>query len=185
MPSLDYTTKMTTARDRVWLFVKDMNNWAPLVKGYQNHELITERESIWTVKGELGPINRTTKFHITITERVDGERVAFAVKGLNEPVTGEGAISLRDDGTGTEINGKGDIQFGGAMGPMVNRLLTPFVQSIADDLVTKIVAAVQETPPVQPIKMPAMARWRSALKRLYLRIADWMMAKFTGRATQC
>lgn len=180
MPSLSYTTTMTTPRARVWLFVRDVNNWAPLVKGYQSHELITERESVWAVKGELGPVSRTTKFRITVTEWVEGEKVAFTVKGLNEPITGEGSITVRDDGSGTQISGNGTVQFGGALAPMVNRLIAPFVQSTADELVTKIVAAVQGTP--EPaIEKPTATGSRNALVRLYLCILRWMKTKLSGR----
>jgi carbon monoxide dehydrogenase subunit G len=183
MPSLNYTTNMTVPRDRVWVFVRDINNWASLVKGYQGHELIGERESIWTVKGELGPVTRITKVRITVTEWVDGERVAFAVKGLNEPITGEGSITVRDAGTGTEISGTGNIQFGGALAPMVNRLIAPFVESVADDLVTKIVATVQGGPLAAAAGAPGAAGWRGALKRLYARIARWVRARFSAGRT--
>ena len=96
MPGISYTTKMNAPRARVWEFVKDMDNWAPFVQGYQSHVKINDRESIWTVKGEIGPMSRVTKAHVIITEWVEGERVAFTVKGMNEPITGEGAIIISD-----------------------------------------------------------------------------------------
>lgn len=146
MPKVEYTTTIELPRGEVWEFVRDMNNWAPFAKGYQSHEVLNDRESIWTVKGELGPVSRTTKFHVTITEWVEGERVGFTFKGLNEPISGEGAIQLKDaaGGGGTEIIGEAEIKFGGALGPIVNRFIGPFVKAGADELVTKIVAAVRE-----------------------------------------
>lgn len=149
MASINYVTNMAMPKEHAWLFVQDINNWAPLTKGYQSHEVINDRESIWTVKGEIGPFCRVTKFHVTVTEWVDGERVGFMVKGLNEPITGDGSISLRDDGGGTEISGEGHIHFRGVLAPMVDRLFAPWVRSAADELVTKIVAAVQESSSVQ------------------------------------
>lgn len=179
MPTITYTTKMATPRGKVWPFVSDINNWAPLVRGYQSHEIISDRESIWTVRGEVGPISRITKVHINVTEWVDGEKVAFTLQGLNEPVSGEGAIIIRDDGDGTEISGTGSVQFGGALGPMVNRLLAPFVQSVTDELVTKVVAAVQNAPGGTAAVTPRTAEDGAArLRRLYLWIVRWMKTTF-------
>lgn len=135
---------MGAPRTRVWEFVRDMNNWAPFTRGYQSHELLSEFESLWTVRGDLGPISRVTKVQVLITEWVEGERVAFTVKGINEPLTGGGAIMLADAAAGqrTEIRGDATIEFGGSLGPVVNHLIGPFIESGADELVVQIVEAV-------------------------------------------
>lgn len=152
MPTVTYTTTIDVPRADVWEFVRDMNNWAPFAKGYQSHEIINEQESIWTIKGELGPISRTTKFHIVITEWVEGERVGFTFEGLNEPISGAGAIQLKEttDSAGTAIAGEAELKFGGALGPIVNQFIGPFVRAGADELVTKIVAAVRQASGRQP-----------------------------------
>ncbi len=175
MPAVNYTTVMAAPRTTVWEFVRDMNNWAPFTRGYQSHEILNEQESIWTVKGELGPISRVTKFHIVITEWVEGERVGFTLKGLNEPITGGGAIRLADalSELETEIQGEATLTFGGSIGPVVNHLIGPFIKSGADDLVTKIIIAiVGEAPPRKRFFLVAAVAgtWnaiRSALRRLW------------------
>jgi len=108
MPEISYVAVMNAARPRVWEFVRDINNWAPLTHGYQAHEVLNDRESVWTVKGDLGPISRVTKFHVTITEWIEGERVSFSVRGLNEPINGEGAIRLGDDGNAGRTGIRGE-----------------------------------------------------------------------------
>lgn len=143
MPEVTYTTTMKAPRAEVWEFVHDMNNWAPFTRGYQAHEVLNDRESIWTVKGDLGPISRVTKFHVTITEWIEGERVAFIVKGLNEPINGRGAITIADgEAASTVIHGNATVEMGGTLGPVVNQLIVPYVEEGADELVTKIVIAV-------------------------------------------
>lgn len=143
MPEVTYTTTMKAPRAEVWDFVRDMNNWAPFTRGYQTHEVLNDNESVWTVKGDLGPISRVTKFHVTITEWIEGERVSFTVRGLNEPINGRGAITIADgDAASTQIHGNATIEMGGALGPVVNELIVPFVEEGADELVTKIVIAV-------------------------------------------
>ena len=176
MPEISYTTTMAAPRATVWEFVRDMNNWAPLTRGYQEHEVLNERESIWTVKGDLGPISRITKFHVTITEWVEGEKVAFTVKGLNEPINGEGAILISDgEAASTAIQGNATIEMGGTLGPVVNHLIVPFVEEGADELVTKIVIAVTGDETVQvrrrnPVVLVLAGVWnliRATLKGIF------------------
>jgi carbon monoxide dehydrogenase subunit G len=144
VPEITYSTTMAAPRTTVWEFVRDINNWAPLTRGYQAHEVLNESESVWTVKGDVGPISRITKFHVTITEWLEGERVAFTVNGLNEPINGSGAITIADGEApaSTAIAGNATIEMGGTLGPVVNHLIVPFVEEGADELVTKIVIAV-------------------------------------------
>src|ERR1700744_1277883 len=51
MPEVEYMTTMQLEPQRVWEFVRDMNNWAPFLTGYQKHEIESETDSIWTLKG--------------------------------------------------------------------------------------------------------------------------------------
>lgn len=176
MPEISYKTTMAAPRQTVWEFVRDINNWAPLTRGYQAHEIVNDRESVWTVKGDVGPISRVTKFHVMITEWVDGERVAFIVKGLNEPISGSGAISIADDdaAASTAIQGNATIEMGGTLGPVVNHLIVPFVEEGADELVTKIIIAVTGDQSVKvrrrnPVLLALAGVWnlvRAAVKAL-------------------
>ena len=171
MPKVSYTASIDVSRATVWDFVQDINNWAPLARGYQEHEIISDRESLWVVKGDIGPISRVTKFHVQITEWLEQERVGFVLKGLNEPVSGEGAIQLSDagDGNATEIRGDATIEFGGSLGPAINHLFVPWLRSGADDLVTKIAVALQ--PDYQKPERPmVLVRWWRALRQWLRRL---------------
>ena len=167
MAEVNYTATISVARAEVWQFVRDMNNWAPLAKGYQSHEVINDRESIWTVKGDIGPISRVTKFRIDITEWIEEEGVTFVMKGLNEPISGQGSIRLKDteSGAGTDIIANATIEVGGTLGPIVNHLIVPWIAAGADELVTKIALALQ--PDYQKPEKPLfLMSWLRALGRL-------------------
>ena len=145
MEKVDYNTTVEIPLDVMWDFVKDYSNWAPLVKGYQSHEEIDDKESIWDVRGEFGPFSRVTKFHNTITEWNEGQGVAFELKGINEPLTGYGNVRLEpggDSGNSTRIFSELGFEAGGALGPLINRLIKPLVKGMAEDLVEKIIAAL-------------------------------------------
>src|SRR5262245_7468717 len=97
MPEVEYTTTMALSRELVWDFVKDMNNWAPMLTGYQTHEILDETDSVWTLKGDVGILSRVVKLRAHVTEWVDRERVVFTLTGLNEKVDGGGVLVMADD----------------------------------------------------------------------------------------
>ncbi|GEM_PF-321885 len=142
---IKYEREIPLPRAQVWEFVKDINNWAPMAPGYQSHEVISDKEYIWVIKGEVGPLRRTTKVRVVVTEWVEGERVGFDLAGLNEPISGHGLITLSDSDGGTVIRGDGDVIYGGVLGPVVNRLMVPFVQQGSDELLDRIVATLMKS----------------------------------------
>jgi len=96
MPEVEYTTTLSLSRETVWSFVKDMNNWAPFLTGYQRHEILSETDSIWTLKGDVGVLARVVKLKAHVTDWSGPDRVAFTLTGLNEPVEGGGELVMRE-----------------------------------------------------------------------------------------
>ncbi len=94
MPEVEYTTKVALPREVIWDFVKDMNNWAPYLTGYQQHEIIDDADSIWTLKGDVGVLARVVKLRAHVTEWNGPTRVSFTLTGLNEPVDGGGTLEM-------------------------------------------------------------------------------------------
>lgn len=96
MPEVEYATTMSLPRPLIWEFVKDMNNWAPFLTGYQKHEILDETDSVWTLKGDVGILSRVVRLQAHITRWVDQERVEFTLTGLNEKVDGGGVLVMDD-----------------------------------------------------------------------------------------
>lgn len=94
MPAAEYTTTAKLPVETIWDFVKEMDNWAEYVTGYQSHEKQSETDSVWVLKGDVGVLARTLKFQVHITEWNGPSRVAFALKGLNEPMEGGGTFEM-------------------------------------------------------------------------------------------
>ena len=98
MPEVEYTTTLSLPRETVWSFVKDMNNWAPFLTGYQRHEILSETDSIWTLKGDVGVLARIVRLQAHVTDWSGPDRVAFTLTGLNESVEGGGELVMREGG---------------------------------------------------------------------------------------
>ena len=94
MPEVEYSTVVNLPPEKVWDFVKDMNNWAPFLTGYQKHEILSETDSIWTLKGDVGVLARTVHLKAHVTEWNGPERVSFTLEGINELVDGGGTLLM-------------------------------------------------------------------------------------------
>jgi carbon monoxide dehydrogenase subunit G len=94
MPEHTYETTMAVPVPKIWDFVQDMDNWAPFVTGYQGHERVSDANSIWTLKGDMGVLSRTVKLDVNITQWDEQERVEFTLTGINEQVSGDGTFLM-------------------------------------------------------------------------------------------
>jgi carbon monoxide dehydrogenase subunit G len=89
------TVATELSEPEVWHFVREMDNWARFLTGYQSHSKRGETESVWTLKGDVGVLSRTLTFRVRVTEWAGPGRVAFELEGLNEPMRGAGSFSVR------------------------------------------------------------------------------------------
>jgi len=94
MPEVEYTTTMNAPPELVWDFVKDMNNWAPFLTGYQKHVIIDDKDSVWTLKGNVGILSRVVELKAHVTEWNGPDKVAFTLTGVNELVDGGGTLVM-------------------------------------------------------------------------------------------
>ncbi len=94
MAEAEYATTAKLPVEAIWEFVKDMDNWAHFVRGYQTHQKQSEDDSVWTLKGDLGVMARLLEFRVHVTEWAGPERVTFELEGLNEPMQGGGEFRM-------------------------------------------------------------------------------------------
>ena len=94
MAEVEFTTTAKLPVQTIWTFVSEMDNWAPLLTGYQTHEKQNDNDSVWTLKGDLGSLTRTVKFQVNVTEWAGPERVTFDLKALNEAIEGAGEFVM-------------------------------------------------------------------------------------------
>lgn len=145
MPKGSHSTKLNLPIEHVWTFVSSINNWAPLVPGYINHELINDSESTWEFKGELGFIQKTIKLKVDITEWKEPNLVTFNLSGLSDNISGDGYFDAEKvDEASTKMTGYLDITAGGAMGPMINKVLKKIVPKTTEDLTTSVANKMKE-----------------------------------------
>lgn len=145
MPAGTHTVELDVGIQDIWNFVSDMDRWAPLVPGYIEHEIISDEQSTWTFKGDIGIMQKTVKLQIDITKWDEPTTVTFDLTGLNENFGGNGyfeAESISEDKT--KMTGHLDITAKGMMGPMINAILKNFVPKTAEELTVAVANQIEK-----------------------------------------
>ena len=53
MPEAEYSTTARLPVPMIWAYVREMDNWAPFLRGYQSHERQSDTDSVWVLKGDV------------------------------------------------------------------------------------------------------------------------------------
>lgn len=135
MPNGIHEMKVDLPIKKVWSFISNMDNWAPLVPGYLKHDILNDRESTWKFIGEIGVVQKTVHLKIDITKWQAPSKVTFNLTGLNENFKGYGYFEAQAiDERQTGITGCLNITARGLMGPMINPVLKSLVPRTTKEL---------------------------------------------------
>lgn len=134
---------IASSQQTVWTFIKDMNNWAPLIPGYLAHEMISANEVIWVFEADLGFIKKPVKLKIDIIDRQEPTLLHFKLEGLSDNFSGGGHFKIVEtDQTTSSLEGYLDISSGGLMGAMMNPILKTFVPKTIEELTNNITTTI-------------------------------------------
>ncbi|ALC91465.1 carbon monoxide dehydrogenase [Bacillus sp. FJAT-18017] len=145
MPSGVHSVVLTVPIEKVWSFVSSINNWAPLVPGYIEHEIVSDMESTWAFKGDLGFMKKKIKLKVDITKWEEPSRVTFDLSGISDNFTGNGYFEAEKlDGNSTRMTGCLNITARGATSSMVNSILKNFVPKTTEELTIAVADKIRE-----------------------------------------
>lgn len=145
MPSGMHQVEVHLPIENVWDFVKDMDNWAPLVPGYIGHQKFNERRSTWEFKSDIGIMKKKVSLLIDITKWNEPNLVTFNLKGLNEKFSGQGYFKAEEVGNNlTRMTGYLEIVAEGAMGSIVNNILKTSIPKTAEEMALAISGRLEE-----------------------------------------
>lgn len=124
---------------KVWEFVRSIDNWAPLVPGYIEHELLNETESTWKFKSDLGIVKKKIHLKVNITQWIELEKVTFNLTGINEKISGHGYFkAIRLTNKQTKMIGFLDITAGGPLAKVVNPILNTSIPEFTEELTSAV-----------------------------------------------
>lgn len=145
MPQALHQVELSLTNEITWDFLKDYNNWAPLVSGYIAHEVQSESQFTWIFLADLGFTKKTIKLQVDMTELNKPSDVKFQLKGLSDNFNGGGYFKVDAiDEAKTEMAANLDLSAGGMMGMMINSVLETFVPKMTKELVEAISAKLNK-----------------------------------------
>lgn len=145
MPEGKHEVTIDVPIEEVWDFVKDMDNWAPLLPGYISHEKLSETQSSWTFKESVGILKKKISLQVTIKEWIEPTRVTFDLKGINENLTGCGYFNATAlDKNTTKMTGYLEMTAEGAMAPVMNGVMKTSLPKSGEKLTTAIAEKLEQ-----------------------------------------
>ncbi|MCM3214292.1 CoxG family protein [Niallia taxi] len=145
MPSKKHSVVVKAPLEKVWDFVRSMDNWAPLVPGYIQHQIISDLVSTWEFKTDIGFIKKKISLRIDILKWEEPSQVSFKLTGINEKFIGSGYFSAQQVGEmQTKMTGYLEINAFGTFAPMVNSVLEPKLDEITQELTIEVCKAIEQ-----------------------------------------
>ncbi len=144
LPSSICERKVDIPIEEIWDFVNDINNWASLVPGYQQHTMINAKQSIWICKGDIGFMEKSVRLSLSVTEWQNPNKIAFTLASTNNHVKGSGyfqAHKLAENQT--KMTGSLSITAKGIAGSMINSCLRPFLSKVTADFTDNVIEHIQ------------------------------------------
>lgn len=130
----------------IWGFVSQMDKWTPLVPGYIEHEMINDRQSIWTLEIDVGIMTQSVKLQVDIIEWNEPTRIAFNLLGVDENVAGAGYFEAEQIAEATTtITGSLSMEAKGIMGSIMNEILNSLVPDMTKKLTETIGQKITDT----------------------------------------
>lgn len=145
MPSDVQHLELDIPIDVIWDFIRDANNWAPLVPGYIMHEQIHDRRVSWEFKSDLGIVKKKVSLIIDIKEWNEPKKVSFELKRKNDKYIGEGYFEANAvNKNKTRVTGFLDINATGPMGSLANSLFKKAIQISDEEVAVAIYSKLDE-----------------------------------------
>lgn len=145
MPQGVHSIDVDLPISKVWVFVSVMENWIPLVPGYISHEVIHDRQVIWTFTGDIGIMKKIISLQVDITKWVEPTEVRFTLTGVSSNFVGEGYFQAKALGDQrTKMTGSLDITAKGVKGPMINSILKTHIPQATTELVEAMANRMRE-----------------------------------------
>lgn len=135
MPRKKHTISVRANNRKVWEFVRNMDNWAPLVPGYIRHEILNSTISTWEFKVDMGLIKKKIELEVTFLKWEEPTKVTFSLKGLNSHFEGEGYFIVEGlDHSTSRMIGFLDIHSTGTFPSLTDQLLEPKLEELIEEL---------------------------------------------------
>ncbi|MGD9904215.1 MAG: CoxG family protein [Vicinamibacterales bacterium] len=123
--TLDGTYTFAAPRDRVWQLLMDPAAIASCVPGCEAFEPLGDDKYRVRLTAGVAAITGTFEGTVTLADQVAPSSYRLQMEGSGGPgfVNGDAVMTLRDDGGGTAVDVKAEVEVGGTIARVGQRLL--------------------------------------------------------------
>jgi carbon monoxide dehydrogenase subunit G len=141
--------KIDASRERIFAALVDPDVLQKCIPGCEQMEKTGENQYKAKLTAGVGPVKGVFTATVSLQDIVAPEHYKLVVEGKGQPgfVKGTGELSLKDEGGATEIQYTGDVNVGGIIASVGQRM----IQSTANLLAGRFFKALQaETTSISP-----------------------------------
>ena len=135
-------------REKVWAAFLDPNILAQALPGCEKLEAIGENEYKATMKVGVAAIKGTFEGKVKLSDLEPPDRYRMAVEGSGGPgfVRGEAGMQMSDVDGGTKVSYDADVQVGGLIASVGQRMLGGVTKMMLDQFFTKMTELLTSKP---------------------------------------
>ncbi|MED4554291.1 SRPBCC domain-containing protein [Lysinibacillus capsici] len=135
MATGQYSKVINVQKNKLEGFIHNKEQWAVLIPGYLNHELLNEDDMIWVFQGDFGIIQKAVKVKLKVNKS-DAHQIQFELEGLSDPINGNGSFEIIQNQNGSlQLTGNLTMKASGFLAGMMNPVLDNFVPRLIEQLV--------------------------------------------------
>jgi hypothetical protein len=129
---LEGSYAIAAPRERVWNLLNDPDVIARHLPGCDSLKALGEDRYEAELTIGVGPIKGSYKATLTLLAKRPNEGYTIQVEGSGKPgfVKGEGQVTLADESGKTRLNYSGDLQIGGLIARVGQRIIGPISQQM-------------------------------------------------------
>ena len=142
---LEGSSEVPAPRKKVWDAFLDPKVLKQAIPGCEKLEAIGPDEYKATMKVGVGGVKGTFEGKVRLSEKNPPDSYKLAVEGSGGPgfIRGETVITLTDSGSGTKVSYTADLQVGGLIASVGQRMLGGVSKMMADKFFTRMSELLQ------------------------------------------
>jgi carbon monoxide dehydrogenase subunit G len=172
---IEGTQNLAATTERVYALLIDPAVLASCIPGCEDLEQTGDNTFTATIKAGVGSIKGTFKGTVRLEDLRPNEHFRMVVEGKGAPgfLKGSGNLDLKEDKSGTVVNYEGDIQVGGTIASVGQRMILATAKMMTGQFFTCLeareIASSKSEPPPPPNFFRTTLSWISGWLREFFR----------------
>ncbi|HMH42322.1 MAG TPA: carbon monoxide dehydrogenase subunit G [Pyrinomonadaceae bacterium] len=144
---IEGTYQIQSPRDRIYAALTDPQILQRCIPGCQSLDKTADNTYVATMKAGVGPVKGIFKGNVRLEDMQPPSHYRMIVDGKGGPgfVKGTGDFDLQDVDGGTAIAYKGDLQVGGVIAGVGQRMIEAAAKMLAAQFFSKLDAEIKKT----------------------------------------